>query len=165
MWRDIHYSVRQLYRNKLVSAIVILLLGIGIGANTTIFSFVNALLLKPLPVRHPENLFLLEKMRSKQVRPDTAFFYRQFEEIAHRKDLFSSVVAEQDWSSIDYQPFKTHDSVRLVLTQIVSPSYFSQLGVNAFAGRVLTEADASASSNIRSSSATSSGNQNLKVLT
>ncbi len=48
-------------RNIMFGVVVIVLLGTGIGANTVIFSFVNSLLLKPLPVRNPGNLFLLEK--------------------------------------------------------------------------------------------------------
>ncbi|HEX3743974.1 MAG TPA: hypothetical protein VHW09_08585, partial [Bryobacteraceae bacterium] len=56
---------------------VILLLALGLGSNTVIFSFVNSLLLRRLPVRAPENLYLLEKNRARQVRPDTSFFYQQ----------------------------------------------------------------------------------------
>jgi hypothetical protein len=58
---------------KLLATTIVLLLSIGIGANTLIFSFLNVVLLKPLPVRNPENLFLLQKIRAKQVRPDTWF--------------------------------------------------------------------------------------------
>jgi len=45
----------------------------GIGANTLAFSLVNELLLKPMPMRDPRNLFLLDKNREKQVRPDADF--------------------------------------------------------------------------------------------
>jgi putative ABC transport system permease protein len=74
MWRDIQYGLGQIRRSKLFTAAVVLLLAAGISANTVIFSFVNGLLLTPLPVRNPENLYLLQKMRAKQVRPDTSFF-------------------------------------------------------------------------------------------
>lgn len=142
MWRDLHYGFRQWKRNKLFAATIILLLSTGIGANTLIFSFVNVLLLKPLPIRDPANLFLLEKMRAKQVRPDTWFLYRQFEDLTREKAVFSSVVAEQVWSDHSFQPLSTTDSVRLITTQIVSPNYFSDFGIRAIAGRVLTERDA-----------------------
>ena len=148
MWRDIQFGVRQISRRKLFSAVVILLLAAGIGANTVIFSFANALLLKPLPVHAPKNLYLLQKMRVKQVRPDTSFYYRQFQAVAHDKKLFSAAIAEQEWFSGNLQPFSASDSVRLVTTQIVSPNYFSELGVKAIRGRVLDEADAAASSDI-----------------
>ncbi|MGI9071955.1 MAG: ABC transporter permease [Bryobacteraceae bacterium] len=148
MWRDLQYGVRQISRKKLFSAVVILLLALGIGANTVIFSFVNALLLKRLPVHAPENLYLVQKMRVKQVRPDTSFFYRQFQAVAQGKKLFSAAIAEQEWFSGNLQPFSASDSVRLITTQIVSPNYFSELGIQAILGRVLNEADAAASSDI-----------------
>jgi ABC-type antimicrobial peptide transport system permease subunit len=148
MWRDVQYGVRQISRKKLFSAVVILLLAVGIGANTVIFSFVNALLLQPLPVRAPGNLYLLQKIRVKQVRPDTSFYYRQFQAVSQNKKLFSAAIAEQEWFSGNLQPFSASDSVRLVTTQIVSPNYFSELGVQALRGRVLNAADAAASSDI-----------------
>ncbi|MGI9069950.1 MAG: ABC transporter permease [Bryobacteraceae bacterium] len=148
MWRDVQYGVRQISRRKLFSAVVILLLAVGIGANTVIFSFVNALLLKLLPVRAPDNLYLLQKMHVKQVRPDTSFFYRQFEAVSKDKRLFSAAIAEQEWFSGNLQPFSASETVRLITTQIVSPNYFSELGVRAIRGRVLNTADAAASSDI-----------------
>ncbi len=148
MWRDLNFGIRQWRRKKLLAATIVLLLSAGIGANTLIFSFVNVVLLKPLPVRNPENLFLVQKVRVKQVRPDTWFFYRQFEQLAREKTVFSSVVAEQVWSDISFQPLSTSDSVRLITTQIVSPNYFSELGIRAIAGRVLTKGDAADSGDI-----------------
>ncbi len=148
MFRDIQYGFRQLRRNKLFSAVVILLLAIGVGSNTLIFSFVNALLLKPLPVRNPGNLFLLQKVRQQQVRPDTWFSYSLFEQAAQRTDLFSEVIAAQAWTEENLLPMGDVGGVRLVMTQIVSPNYFSKLGINAALGRVLTESDANTSANI-----------------
>jgi predicted permease len=147
MHKDLTYALRQFCRARLLSAVVILLLGIGIGANVLIFSFINALLLKPLPVRDPQSLFLLEKMHEKQVRPDTSFSYRQFEALRKRTDLFSGIAAEQEWAETNAVPLGEAGGVRLVMTQLVSPNYFSELGVSAFFGRTLTEADATATSN------------------
>jgi len=79
--------------NRAFTAAIILLLAAGIWANTVIFSFANALLLKSLPIRNPENLYLLQKMHPKQVRPDTTFFYRQFEAIAQRKEVFALLLS------------------------------------------------------------------------
>ena len=148
MWHDIQYGFRQMRRSRLFSLTAVLLLSIGIGANTLIFSFIDALLLKRLPVRNPENLFLLEKIRVRQVRPDPSFFYQQFERLAHEQILFSAAVAEQDWSDLSFQPFSDRESVRLITTQMVSPNYFEELGVRAVAGRVLTREDTGASTDI-----------------
>ncbi len=147
MWRDIRYALRQIARNKLFSLAVILLLAIGIGANTLIFSFVDVLLLRPLPVRAPGNLFLIGKLRPKRVRPDTEFFYSQFEDLSQRKDLFTGVMAEQTTNN-SFLPFTEGGITRLISTQIVSPNYFSELGIHAILGRVLTESDAATSSQV-----------------
>src|SRR5215469_12340362 len=108
MGQDIRYALRQIGRNKLFSIAVPLLLAVGIGANTLIFSFINELLLKRLPVRDPKSLMMLEKNRQKQVRPDTEFFYSQVEDLARRRDLFSSVIAEEsleERTQGDFLPF------------------------------------------------------------
>ncbi len=148
MWRDFQFGARQLSRNKLLSGVIVALLAVGIGANTLIFSFIESLLLKPLPVRDPQSLLLLEKIRERQVRPDTGFFYRQFESISARKDLFSSVVAEQQFESSSFVPLDKNDSVRLISTAIVSPNYFTELNIHAILGRVLTASDATLTSKI-----------------
>ncbi len=145
MWRDLQFGFRQLTRNKLLSGTIIALLAIGIGANTLIFSFINSLLLKPLPVRDPQSLFLLEKVREQWGRPDTGFFYRQFEEVSARKDLFSSAVAEQEFTSSSFVPLNQKGTVRMISTAIVSPNYFTELGIHAILGRILTPSDATAS--------------------
>lgn len=148
MGRDLKYGFRQLGSKKLFAFTVMLLLALGIGANTVIFSFVNSLLLRPLPVRTPQNLYLLEKNRVRQPRPDTAFFYRQYETVNQAKSVFTAAVAEQAWSSNSFQVFSSGDTARVIATQIVSPNYFSELGVSAVAGRILTAADVNESANI-----------------
>lgn len=147
MWRDLRYGFRRFAGQKLFSAAVILLLTVGIGSNTVLFSFVDSLLLKPLPVRNPENLYLLQQMRKQQVRSETSFFYRQFEAIGRHK-MFAAAVAEQGWAGKSFQALSRNDGVHLISTQIVSPNYFGELGVKAIAGRVLQKEDAVAFSDI-----------------
>jgi hypothetical protein len=141
MWRDLQYGFRQLARRRLFSAVVILLLSIGIGSNTLVFSLVDALLLKPLPVRNPENLYLLEHVAELQVRPDTFFRYAAFRDLIRGNPAFSGAVAEQEWQADALVAVNSGDRVRLVMAQMVSPNYFSELGVPAILGRALTEAD------------------------
>ncbi len=65
LWRDIAYSIRSLGRDRMVTAIAVLSLALGIGANTAIFSLINTLMLRMLPVRKPEQLVeLLSKYRA-----------------------------------------------------------------------------------------------------
>ena len=151
MLGDLRYGLRQLRRNKLFSLAVILLLGVGIGANALIFSCVNAVLLKPLPVRDPGSLVLLRKMRQKQVRPDVFFDYRQYLSLAAHTDLFSGVVAEEspeDYNHESLFPLQSGTTTVLAHTQFVSPKYFSELGVGAAAGRLLAASDAETSGTI-----------------
>ena len=148
MWRNLQYGLRQLRCNRLFSALVILLLAIGIGSNTLVFSLVNELLLKPLAVRDPGNLYLLEKNREKQVRPDVDFEYLELRDIIQKSSVFTAAVAEEEPYSGNVVPLSTAGGIRMVMTQIVSPNYFSELGVEAVAGRVLTAADAASRSAI-----------------
>ncbi|HTX33700.1 MAG TPA: ADOP family duplicated permease [Bryobacteraceae bacterium] len=145
MWRDVVFGFRQLARYRTTSALVILLLAVGLGANTLVFSLVNELLLKPLPVRNPQNLFLLERNRQLQVRPDTFFSYPLYRDVVLKNPLVAAAVAEQEWYEADQFPMRAGNSVRVVLTQMVSPNYFTELGVRPYAGRLLTESDANAS--------------------
>ena len=65
--RNIRLSLRQIRRNPVFAAAVILTLGLAIGANTAIFSFVNALLIRPFPFRDPDQLFQIQSMRGGQL--------------------------------------------------------------------------------------------------
>lgn len=61
MCRDFWFGMYQWKRNKGYAALIIFILAVAIGANTLIFSFIEAVMLKPLPVRNPQNLFLASK--------------------------------------------------------------------------------------------------------
>jgi predicted permease len=137
---------RQLRRDRLFHAVIVLLLGLGIGANTLVFSLVNELLLKPLPVRDPGNLYLMERVHAQQVRPDTYFRYQHLEAVA-ANPMVAAAVAEQFVDQRALVRLSQAGAVRLVTAQVVSPNYFRELGLRAYLGRVLDEADAAAEAN------------------
>ena len=148
MFRDLRYALRQFRSNRLFSGIVIALLAIGIGANTLVFSLVNELLMKPLPVRDPQNLYLLERISPDDIRPGTFFQFPILRDVIQKSSLFSAAVAEQEWTEDQILPMSTGSAIRPVMAQMVSPTYFTELGVQAVIGRVLTEADAASSSTV-----------------
>jgi hypothetical protein len=88
--------LRRLRRDRLFHVTAVLLLALGIGSNTLVFSLVNELLLKPLPVRDPDNLYLLERNWPVQVRPETFFGYPHLE-VVQKNPLVAAAVAEQGW--------------------------------------------------------------------
>ena len=90
--RDLRFALRLMRQTPAVSAVAMLSLALGIGANVTIFSLVNALMLKALPVHEPDRLVLLAQPASdgyRQVR--TAFTNPQFEYIRDHQDFRAAV--------------------------------------------------------------------------
>src|SRR6266542_7011804 len=93
LWQDIHFAVRMLLKNWSVSAIIVVLLSLGIGANTAIFSVVNAALLRPLPYADPDKLVRLSE-DSPQV-PQMSIAYPNFLDWREQNKVFSGIAAMQ----------------------------------------------------------------------
>ena len=129
--QDFRYAIRGLCNKPAFTAVAVLSLALGIGANTTIFSLINAVILKTLPVSHPEELV--------QVTMGSPMYFSNliWEQIRDRQDVFSGIFAYGKW------PFNlAHGGeVRFVNGQYVSGRYFETLGVRAMLGRTLTSSD------------------------
>src|SRR6266849_8943084 len=97
--RDLSYAARQLWKSPGFTIIAVLMLALGIGANTAIFSLLNAILLRHLPVRQPEQLVLFGKARasgSTNFLPHGStqiFSYPFFREFRRSNQVFSEVAA------------------------------------------------------------------------
>ena len=144
--QDASYGLRAMFRSPGVTVIAVLSLALGIGANTAIFSLLDAVMLRSLPVQEPNRLVLFGNDRwvgSTDSLPNRSwdlFSYPFYREISQKNDVFAGVTAI---SSIE---FSSHGSVangglELISGDLVSGSFFSVLGVRPFLGRALNEAD------------------------
>src|SRR5690349_17080962 len=150
MFQDIRYGLRVLLKKPGFTLIAVLSLALGIGANTAIFSLTDAVLIKTLPVRQPEQLVLFGNGRVIGVKlglPNSSFdlfsypFYRQ---VQQRNDVFSGVASllSIQWNMHGFvNAAGSSSDIEQMKVQLVSGTYFSVLGVNAGLGRVFTDAD------------------------
>jgi predicted permease len=139
MFQDLRYGVRMLLKHKLLTAVAVVSLAFGIGANTAIFHVIDALMLRQLPVAHPEQLISFKEVLSDGfVRPTLTF--SKYDRLCGLSDLFSGVlaVAATDRSNVTIDGVVDEGQLR---ASIVSGNYFSVLGVGASIGRTLTEDD------------------------
>jgi macrolide transport system ATP-binding/permease protein len=131
--QDIRYGSRQLRQSPWLTLVITLSLALGIGANTAIFSVINAVMLRLLPVQDPERLVEIayQGQRSNQTFVDETFSYPMFKEIRERNQVFSDVAVAGQWPFAESGPEPPRWT-----GQLVSANFFSVLGVNAVAGRV-----------------------------
>ena len=131
---DVRYALRALRASPAFSLVAILSLGLGIGANTAIFSLINAVVLRSLPVVHPDELVQLTLGADDR---QGIFTNPIWEQIRDRQDVFSGVFAYGN-SSFN---LASGGEVRHARGVSVSGDFFSTLGVQPAAGRLLTRSD------------------------
>jgi predicted permease len=129
--QDVLYGARVLRKNPGFTAIAVLVLALGIGANTTIFSLVNGLLFKPIAARAPAQIVSI--YASSKTRPNTfrSFSLAEFTELRSRGAIFKEVAAEQ-FSLIG---IKEGHITRRTMAMCVSGSYFTLMGMVPAQGR------------------------------
>jgi predicted permease len=158
--QDLRYSVRMLAKAPGFAVVTILILALGIGANTAIFSLVDAVMLHSLPVRDPNQLVILQWRAHKSPEMDEyssfgdcgesgisgpsgcSFALPIFEQIRSQTNTFSGVAAFAGPADLD---LSGNGPASIVQAEIVSGDYFSTLGVNAAIGRTLGPSDDSVS--------------------
>ncbi|HUN62927.1 MAG TPA: ABC transporter permease, partial [Candidatus Sulfotelmatobacter sp.] len=118
------------------TTVAILTLALGIGANTAIFTLVNALLLRDLAVVHPQQLVQLSPIRPDGTVP---FSYPMFREVARGQQVFSGLIA---WSPTAMVNVEVDGTLAQNGVQGVTGDYFSVLGVSPFLGRLISSLDA-----------------------
>ncbi len=134
--RDIGYALRWLARSPGFTAVAVASLATGIGFNTALFSIVDALLLRPLPVQRPDRLVDVYTRGSDGDTYATTS-YPDFVDLRDRNDVFSAMAG--------YSPalaaVRSGGQSRMALGEVVTGNYFQVLGVGSAVGRTLLPGD------------------------
>jgi predicted permease len=139
IWADVRYGIRQLWRSPGFTCVALITLALGIGANTAIFSLIDAALLKMLPVRDPEQLVQLMSI-SPTFPVNDAFSYPAYKALRERPQVLAGALAFRKLHDIDLE---VDGEGGLANGQLVSGNYFPVLGVKAVRGRTLLPSDES----------------------
>jgi hypothetical protein len=147
-WQDVRYGVRQLCKSPVFLGVAVLSLALGIGANTAIFTMINAIMLQSLPVREPARLVLFndalfQGTSSGQVFPGDTFSYAAWRYQKEHNDTFEDLCAFKRGADrmrlhVAGEPQTRTEDVEV---HLVSGNYFDVFGVGAAVGRVLRSAD------------------------
>ena len=132
LFKDLQFGVRSLLKRPGFTAIAVLTLALGIGANTAIFSVVNATLMRPLPVVDPDRLVFVFNGP-----PGSIFSYPDYAAMRDQNNVFDGLIA---WGGITAS-LNSNDQTDLVNGAIVSGNFFDVIGVRAQLGRVITADD------------------------
>jgi putative ABC transport system permease protein len=136
--QDIRYGLRILGRTPVITFVAILSLALGIGANTAIFSLIDTVMLRMLPVQKPEELIqVLRKSPRAGSEPTSSFTNPLWEQVRDHQDIFSGAFA---WEDTHFDLSKG-GAVHLANGLFVSGDYFKTLGVRPVAGRLMNAAD------------------------
>jgi predicted permease len=154
LWRDVRFGVRTLLKSPGFTVAVVLTLALGIGANTAIFTLIDAVMLKSLPVANPAQLYRLGDNNNCCVMIGTQnggsfvlYSYPLYESLRDQTPEFNQLAAFQPWPS-DLSVRRTGDSAAAepYKGEQVSGNYFTMFGIRPFAGRLLAPQDDSSGS-------------------
>ena len=135
VWKNLVYSVRMLLKKPGLTAIAIIAMGLGIGANTAIFSVVNTVLLQPLPYDHPEQLLrLATEQRNQALDGRGSFSVPDLLDVQQRSTTLEYVATVQGTGTV----ITEGGDPERVLGAAVSADYFPLLRVKPILGRVFT---------------------------
>src|SRR5262245_26590321 len=143
--QDLRYGLRVLRKNPGYTAVAALTLGLGIGANTAIFSVIDALMLRPLPVRHPEQLLAFSQSRDGRIESGQWGWwpYTWFERFRELAPFFEgmTITGQVERYNLSVNGLGNNLDPGPVRVGLVSGNYLSTLGVGAVMGRALSPDD------------------------
>src|SRR6185369_7806387 len=142
LWQDLRYGFRILKNNPIFTIVAIISLGLGIGANTAIFQLLDAVRLRSLPVKNPQELAEVKIVNTNSRSGSFSSSHPsltnpQWEQIRDHQESFSGIFAWAE-GNFNLAPTGQVDYVRALW---VSGDFFNTLGVSPVAGRLLTAAD------------------------
>jgi putative ABC transport system permease protein len=138
---DVRLAARMLAKSPGFTLVAVALLAVGIGANVLIFSAFNAVLWRPLPVRHPEELVRVVQ-RIPRIGTSSNFHYSFYQALRERSTTLAAVFGEAPIDVAMNQPAPAEQ----VRVHMVTPEFFEVLGVPALFGRALASDDAKSKS-------------------
>ncbi len=133
IWSDVRYAARMLVRNPLFSSVAVMTLALGIGANSAVFTVVNALLIRPLPFVESDRLVSIHERNQQHER--MAVSYPNVEDWRIQNSVFADVAAHRTWKV----SLTGADRPMLVQLAEVSAQLFALLGVRPLTGRFFVE--------------------------
>ena len=135
--QDLRYALRMLVKSPGFTAVTILTLALGIGANTGLFSLINSVLLGDLPVRNPDELVVVRYSDSRSQDMEEDFSYPMYQAMRDKNSVFANVLTRSGLSfNASYDGQSEH-----VGGELVSGNYFETLGVQPFLGRLIGPED------------------------
>jgi predicted permease len=128
LMQDVRYALRGLVASRGFTAVALLSLALGIGINTAMFSLVNAVLLRPLPVTQPDRL---AEIYTSSDFPESTSSYQDYLDLAARTRTFAGLAGH----SLMFANISRDGQARLALGEVVTANYFDVLGVRPSLGR------------------------------
>jgi predicted permease len=137
LFQDMRYGLRVLWKSPGFTSVAVLSLALGVGANTAIFSIVNAVLLRSLPFSHPERLVKIVASNRGVGARDIGLSVPEFDDLRSKAGVFEQVTVTQGGPT----NLTGGDRPQHLELLEVSPNYFSMLGTSAYLGRVFGPGD------------------------
>ncbi|MGE3274896.1 MAG: ADOP family duplicated permease [Vicinamibacterales bacterium] len=134
---DLRYGTRTLLKNRGFALMAILTLGLGIGANTAIFSVINGVMLKPLPYENGDRLALIRQSAPNVNQDDVGVSIKELYDYRDQLSSFSELV---EFHQMSFDLLRRGEPDR-VATGVVSPNFFDTLGIKPLIGRTFVPAD------------------------
>src|SRR6185295_5035856 len=132
LWQDLRFGLRMLVKNPGFTLVAVVTLSLGIGANTAIFSFVNSLFLRPLPVADPDRVVRLYGEDSEGRKFDT-FSYPNYADLRDRSQTLQALAAHSKVAA----NVGLGSGAENAECEVVTGNYFLLLGIKAALGRAL----------------------------